>query len=114
MSTEPLVDDDLLDDLMNIVQHNDTADNSHSNNSATGLNENSQTSGNEALGGTGTEPGDDEFDEVECGDDDENSIDELLEKPIDILDDKKDEQVNFYTYDKIQIKSKHTFFRFSA
>jgi hypothetical protein len=29
-------------------------------------------------------------------------IDEMLEKPIDILDDK--EECNFYTYEKIQIK----------
>jgi len=39
------------------------------------------------------------------GEEEENLIDDMLEKPIDILDEK--DQVNFYTYNKIQIKSKH-------
>jgi hypothetical protein len=42
------------------------------------------------------------------GEEEENLIDDLLEKPIDILDEK--DQVNFYTYNKIQIKSKNKFF----
>ena len=43
------------------------------------------------------------------GEEEENLIDDLLEKPIDILDEK--DQVNFYTYNKIQIKSKNKFFK---
>ena len=42
------------------------------------------------------------------GEEEENLIDDLLEKPIDILDEK--DQVNFYTYNKIQIKSKNKCF----
>ena len=41
-------------------------------------------------------------------DEEENLIDDMLEKPIDILDEK--DQVNFYTYNKLQIKSKNLIF----
>ena len=61
----------------------------------------------------GEEPGgdDDEFfneedehdDDEDYDDEEEVLIDEMLEKPIDILDEK--DEVNFYTYNKIQIKS---------
>jgi hypothetical protein len=44
---------------------------------------------------------DSEFEEYEECETDE--IDKLLEKPIDILNQKDD--LNYYTYDKIQIKS---------
>jgi hypothetical protein len=47
---------------------------------------------------------DPDFDEMDDeNEDDEILIDEMLEKPIDILEDK--DQVNFYTYNKLQIKS---------
>lgn len=48
---------------------------------------------------------DDNSDEYEDDHDVENDefIDQMLEKPIDILEEK--DQCNFYTYDKIQIKS---------
>jgi hypothetical protein len=41
-------------------------------------------------------------DDYECDEDEEMLIDQMLEKPIDI-DNEKDE-CNFYTYEKIQIK----------
>ena len=44
-----------------------------------------------------------EEDEEDFDDEEENLIDDMLEKPIDILDEK--DQVNFYTYNKLQIKS---------
>lgn len=97
MCDEPPVEDDLLDDLMNIV-HNEGQDQAESN-EAGGL-MNAESGGDTATGGGEFE---NEFDDDL---DDDSSIDELLEKPIDILDDKKDNQVNFYTYDKVQIKSK--------
>jgi hypothetical protein len=39
-----------------------------------------------------------EYEEIE-----NDEIDKMLEKPIDVLNEKDD--VNFYTYDKVQIKS---------
>lgn len=110
--SEPLVEDDLLDDLMSIVHHTDdgAGEQSHQSNNNSNA-ERESPSGNEVAGvrgRAGSELDEDELDE-EDDDDEENSIDELLEKPIDILDDKKDDQVNFYTYDKIQIKSKCRF-----
>lgn len=98
------VDDDLLDDLMSIVHHNEG--NAVGGVAASGC-ENSQSSLME-HGDDGDEGDEDAGASAGGVDDDEdeaNSIDEMLEKPIDILDDKKDDQVNFYTYDKIQIKS---------
>lgn len=49
-----------------------------------------------------------EFDEDDESDFEEtDAIDQMLEKPMDILDSTNNDQVNFYTYDKIQIKSKN-------
>jgi hypothetical protein len=39
-----------------------------------------------------------EYEEIE-----NDEIDKMLEKPIDVLNEK--DEVNFYTYDKIQMKS---------
>jgi len=98
-------DDDLLDDLMHIVQ-NDDADPSK------GANPNPTTKSgtieseheNEFYENSDDEEEDGEY---ECDDEEENLIDQMLEKPIDMLDEK--EQCNFYTYDKIQIK--HMYWR---
>ena len=115
-------DDDLLDDLMHIVQ-NDDADPSK------GANPNPTTKSvshffehfksetklkvsKKKHQGTIESEHENEFfensddeeeeGEYECDDEEENLIDQMLEKPIDMLDEK--EQCNFYTYDKIQIK----------
>lgn len=104
--SDPLVEDDLLDDLMNIVHHNEE-DNNHNDDHSQGSNH------LHGVGGENSQSGNDEPVGEDESDDDENSIDELLEKPIDILDDKKDDQVNFYTYDKIQIKSNQLYFTIS-
>lgn len=53
------------------------------------------------------EAAEEEFDEDDESDFEEtDAIDQMLEKPMDILDSTNNDQVNFYTYDKIQIKSK--------
>jgi hypothetical protein len=78
---------------MNIVQNDETEDKVKRSN-----NDNSFSSNpDEEHDAAGAEEG--EYDQE---DDDENSIDDMLEKPIDMLDDK--DQCNFYTYNKIQIK----------
>ncbi len=56
------------------------------------------------LGEAGSEGEFDEDDEHEF--DENEAIDQMLEKPVDILDNTQKDQVNFYTYDKLQIKSK--------
>ena len=94
-------DDHLLDDLMNIVQNDDSikkfeAIQSGSNNNETNEPDLSVVDGEEDYC-------DDDFDEEEM------FVDQMLEKPIDILDDK--DQVNFYTYDKIQINKLKFFFK---
>ena len=105
--SEAGMEDDLLDDLMNIV-HGQNDDQKQSSSAAA---ERNMSSGNDQDDDRNEMY--DEFDEEGSGPDDiedDNSIDEMLEKPIDILDDKKDDQVNFYTYDKIQIKSTKLFY----
>ena len=50
---------------------------------------------------------DDDEEEEEFEFDEDEAIDQMLEKPIDILDNQNQkDQSNFYTYDKLQIKSK--------
>ena len=49
------------------------------------------------------EDDEEDLNEDDEGDEEEMIIDKMLEKPIDILDEK--EQLNFYTYEKLQIKS---------
>ena len=125
-------DDDLFDDLMNIVQ----TDNSNPNENKVNYLKNKiihsfceinffkfQTHLKGALNNENSndkksyehldeynddnKPDDYEFDsneDEEICDEDEELIDQMLEKPIDILDEK--DQVNYYTYNKIQIKSK--------
>jgi hypothetical protein len=102
-------DDDLLDDLMNIVQNDEQIKkNPEPNQTETNANlENTIKTKNTEFEENDlddeNEYEEDEFDEDE---DEDMYIDEMLEKPIDM--DEKD-QVNFYTYDKIQIKSKFIF-----
>ena len=92
-------DDDLLDDLMNIVQ-NDEQQQQHQHQ----INiDNKSADNKEFQFDVEDAEQEEDFYEDDC-DDEEMFIDQMLEKPIDILDEK--DQVNFYTYDKIQIKSK--------
>lgn len=85
--------DDLLDDLMNIVQ-NDVQENSN-------FDQNKKDeSENEANNFDNRDYENSEDDELY---DDNEDIDQMLEKPIDILEEK--DECNFYTYDKIQIKN---------
>lgn len=57
-----------------------------------------QTSGNEENLNSDLDSEFEEYEECEA-----DEIDKMLEKPIDILNQKDD--LNYYTYDKIQIKS---------
>jgi hypothetical protein len=99
-------DDDLLDDLMNIVQNdeqikkNTETNQTESNANLENIIKTKNTEFEENDFDDENEYEEDEFDEDE---DEDLYIDEMLEKPIDM--DEKD-KVNFYTYDKIQIKSK--------
>lgn len=92
-------DDELLNDLMNIVQNDEHQQIKETNQLQTAppastCEATAQINENETINFD-----EDEFDDDEFADE----IDEMLEKPIDFLDEK--EQVNFYTYDKIQIKN---------
>ena len=82
-------EDDLLDDLMNIVQ-NDIKEKSIDN-----LNFDQVKDDDEDI--------DVNSEEEYENDEDIDEIDDMLEKPIDMLEAK--DECNYYTYDKIQIKS---------
>jgi len=103
-------DDDLLDDLMNIVQNDEQIKKNQESNQ-TEINANLENKkNNEKIKNTEFEENDfddeNEYEEDEF-DEEEMYIDEMLEKPIDM---NEQDQVNFYTYDKIQIKSKQELF----
>lgn len=79
-----LGDDDLLADLMNIVQND----------------ENSQT--DNILD---TQEEKDFYLEDDEDEEGEMLVDQLLEKPLDLEQKNQNENINYYVYDKIQIKS---------
>lgn len=107
-------EDDLLDDLMNIVQSDEKQPTVQQ--LKCPFSKKEGDGGGNKMAGEANECGelemDDDFGEDQQQnrqysdiEDDDDSVDEMLEKPIDILDDKKADQINFYTYDKVQIKS---------
>lgn len=79
-----LGDDDLLADLMNIVQND----------------ENSQI---DKI--TDSHQENDFYFEDDEDEEGEILVDQLLEKPLDMEEKNKNDQVNYYVYDKMQIKS---------
>lgn len=102
-------DDDLIDDLMNIVQNDDLSNDARTSgelgglDSATSRDVRDEERAQRRTRNAQTCEMDDEFEDED--DESDYEIDQMLEKPIDMLDTNKNDQVNFYTYDKIQIKS---------
>lgn len=103
--------DDLLDDLMNIVQNEPSecpnkiiADEVIISNNANNNNAEETRENTTELEDDNDYDDDSEEYFVELNDDENNTdIDEMLEKPIDAIEDK--DQCKYYTYDKLQIKN---------